>query len=80
MFGRTSWGSALLFTLALPTAMLGVPSEVTFSQSAASVEAYDFVEVTANVAGPDAPNPFTDVTVRGSFAKAGQTERTLPEV
>src|SRR5438034_460990 len=76
MFGRTSWGSALLFTLALPTAMLGVPSEVTFSQSAASVEAYDFVEVTANVAGPDAPNPFTDVTVRGSFAKTGQTERT----
>jgi hypothetical protein len=76
MFSCTRWEFAWLLTLALPSALLGVPREVTFSQSAASVEAYDFVEVTVNVAGPDAPNPFTDVTVRGSFAKTGKTERT----
>src|SRR3989441_4980994 len=76
MLGRISWEFALLLTLALPSALLGVPREVTFSQSAASVEAYDFVEVAVNVAGPDAPNPFTDVKVRGSFAKTGQTGRT----
>src|SRR2546425_7048738 len=76
MLGRIRWEFAWLLTLALPSALLGAPREVTFSQSAASVEAYDFVEVAVNVAGPDAPNPFTDATVRGSFAKTGQTGRT----
>ena len=76
MLGRIRWEFAWLLTLALPSALLGAPREATFSQSAASVEAYDFVEVAVNVAGPDAPNPFTDVKVRGSFAKTGQTGRT----
>jgi hypothetical protein len=39
------------------------------------VQAYDFLEVTVNVAQPDAANPFTDVTVAGNFAKAGTNER-----
>ena len=49
--------------------------ELTFSQSAPWVEAYDFVEVVIAVASPDARNPFTDVAVRGSFGKAGSPER-----
>jgi hypothetical protein len=49
--------------------------EITFSQSATSVEAYDFVEVAIAVDAPDAPNPFTDVLVRGSFGKTGSSER-----
>ena len=35
--------------------------------SATKVEAYDFVEVSLNVASPDARNPFTDVTVQAQF-------------
>ena len=61
--------------LTLAPAMLGAPKEVAFSQSAASVEAYDVVEVTVNVAAPDARNPFTDAALRGSFSKAGGGER-----
>ena len=37
------WVSLLI--LAFPAVMLGTPKEVRFSQSAPSVEAYDFVEV-----------------------------------
>ncbi len=51
------------------------PKEITFSQSAASVDAYDFVEVAIAVNAPDAPNPFTDVAIRGSYGKAGATNR-----
>jgi uncharacterized protein DUF5060 len=45
-------------------------------QSAPTVDAYDFVEVTLNVAQPDAKNPFTDVTVSGEFGKAGSADKT----
>jgi hypothetical protein len=38
-------------------------------QSAQTVDAYDFVEITLQVARPDAANPFTDVSVTGSFGK-----------
>jgi hypothetical protein len=40
---------------------------VTFAQSADTVEAYDFVEVTATVAKPTVKNPFTDVALSGRF-------------
>jgi hypothetical protein len=49
---------------------------VTFAPSAANVQAYDFVEITVNVAGPDVRNPFTDATLRGSFGKVGDAKRT----
>src|SRR5271157_239643 len=47
------------------------PSNITFSQSAEAIEAYDFVEITLNVSSPDAKNPFTDVVVEGQFGKTG---------
>lgn len=71
--------STWLLTLALMPALLGAPREISFSQPAGSVEAFDFLEVTLNVAGTDAHNPFTGVTLRGSFGKAGETERTAVE-
>ena len=43
------------------------PLEVSFSQSSQTAEAYDFVEVTANVSWPHARNPFTDATLNGWF-------------
>jgi len=61
----------------LPHALRAAPHDVTFTQSAASVAAYDFVEITLNVATPDAKNPFTDVAVSGEFGKPGNS-RTIP--
>lgn len=43
------------------------PSRISFSQSDSSVEAYDYVEVTANVSWPHARNCFTDAALQGWF-------------
>jgi hypothetical protein len=51
----------------------GAPREVTFTPGAVKVEAYDFVEIVANVSGPDAGNPFTGATLRGTFGNRGGT-------
>jgi hypothetical protein len=40
---------------------------ITFSQSSAKVDAYDFLEVTIGVKGTSAKNPFTDVSITGQF-------------
>ena len=45
----------------------GQSEGVTFRESAATVDVYDFAEVTLNVAWPTAANPFTDVVVGGEF-------------
>src|SRR5947207_5227913 len=69
----------VMFVLLLLPVLRGAPRDVSFSQPAESVEAYDFLEVTATVASPDARNPFTDATLTGSFGKAGAAERTNVE-
>lgn len=51
------------------------PSNVSFAQSAPSVDAYDFVEVTVNMTNPDARNPFTDASVSGSFERSDTGQR-----
>jgi hypothetical protein len=68
-----------LTAAALAPVMAGAPREVSFSQPAGSVEAYDFAEVTVNVTGPDARNPFIDATLRGSFGKTGGSAKTAVE-
>jgi hypothetical protein len=55
--------------------VLGAPASITFTQSAATVEAYDFVEVTLTVASPDAKNPFTEAAVEAQFGKVGESRR-----
>jgi hypothetical protein len=75
MLGRTAWKWSCLTSLALSATLLAAPREVSFSRAAGIVEACDFFEVTVNVAGADAGNPFTDATLRGSFGKAGAIER-----
>lgn len=42
---------------------------VAFTQSTDTVEAYDFVEVTAAVSKPTVKNPFTDVAFTGQFRR-----------
>src|SRR6185436_19703769 len=55
-----------LWAIVLATARSSqsMPADISFSQSAQSVEVYDFVEVTLGVSKPDAGNPFTDVTLQ----------------
>jgi hypothetical protein len=51
--------------------------DITFTQSAESVDAYDFVEVAIHVAGDLPANPFTNVEVRGVFAPVGGPALTV---
>ena len=68
---RVCHSFAILGILALPAHVLAVPKDVSFNQSATSVEVYDFVEITATVTSPDVSNPFTGATLTGSFETAG---------
>jgi hypothetical protein len=80
MLNRTVTEAMGLLTLALVPAFLAArPKEVSFSQPAEAVEAYDYLEVTARVEGPDAQNPFTHATLAGSFGKAGEAKQTAVE-
>ncbi len=66
----------LALLLASSRAISAAPRELKLSQSAQSVEAYDFVEATIQVAGADAANPFTDVAITGAFGKTEEAART----
>src|SRR5579862_9263453 len=65
MFRCVCW-SVWMLPLVLAAAP---PAEPSFTQSAATVEPYDFVEVTANIPAPPAGNPFLDATFTGSFTR-----------
>jgi len=73
MFARLGVGG--LFILLLAPCLTGAPRKVSFSQPSGSIETFDFVEVTANLDGPDAANPFIDATLAGSFGKAGGSKQ-----
>jgi hypothetical protein len=68
-----------LGSLALMSSTAWTASNVSFSQSVETVEAYDYVEVTLNVDKPDAGNPFLNVAVTGSFSKTDGSERKTVE-
>jgi hypothetical protein len=46
--------------------------DIAFTQSAKTVDAYDFVEVVVKAKPPEGVNPFTDVSVRGGFESPGR--------
>ncbi len=77
--GRFRWvwvlAGLLLLSGTQPSSMQGSPEEITLSQSAQSVESYDFVEITLNVTAPDVGNPFTDASVEGQFGKVAESAR-----
>ena len=64
-----------LISLAFIPSLVGAPKSVSFSQPAGNVEAYNYVEVAAQVDEPDARNPFLEATLSGSFVKADGTDR-----
>jgi hypothetical protein len=43
------------------------PKNVTFSTAPSRVEAFDYVEISANIEAADAHNPFVDATLTGTF-------------
>ena len=67
----------LLAAFGLASTAHAAPRDIAFLQSAQVIQAYDFVEVTINLEGPDAPNPFMDVVVSGTFSRVGQTETNV---
>ena len=69
--------TAAIVWLAAPAAapLLAAPASIAFTQSAASLDSYDFVEVTINVTRPDVSNPFTDASVAGWFEASGGGKR-----
>jgi hypothetical protein len=86
MSGALPTFRSTLCLLALLGAILGQPCignasprNVSFARPAETVEAYDFIEITANVSGADARNPFTDATLTGWFEAAGGNERWTVE-
>jgi hypothetical protein len=52
-----------------------IPLHVSFSQSTSAVEAYDFVEIAANVSWPHAENPFTGASFTGWFESIDGSKR-----
>jgi hypothetical protein len=66
----------LLFSFGLGIGYLdaAIPS-VSFSQSAQQVDAYDFVEITANITSPDVANPFMDASLSGSFENSNSSQK-----
>lgn len=76
MSRRTAWKWSCLISLALSAALGAAPRQVTVSFSPLEgLEVYDIFELTFKVEAPDAPNPFTDVTLRGTFAKSGSNKK-----
>ena len=61
--------AAIWLAMASAAPLPAAPTGISFKQSATSVDAYDFVEVTINVTRPDSVNPFTDPSVTGGSSR-----------
>src|SRR4029077_61365 len=72
-------GSVLFFTALTASLSNAAPKAVECHLSSASIEAWDFIELTLEVDDPDAANPFTDVTIESEFGQAdGSNPSKLP--
>ena len=68
--------TVLMILASLATASLWAdPAGVTFTQPAAQIDRYDFVEVAANVNSPAARNCFTDASLTGTLETADGAHR-----
>jgi hypothetical protein len=50
-----------------PASLFAKPAEVSFSQTTAPIERFDYVEITAAIHTPDVRNPFIDASLTGTF-------------
>jgi hypothetical protein len=53
-----------------PTSLFAKPIEVSFSQTNALVERFDYLEITATIHTPDVRNPFMDASLTGTIETA----------
>lgn len=67
--------AVLAISLSAIHLLWAAPKEVAFSQSAASVAVYDFVEVSLRISSPATSNPFTEAGVTASFGPVGTSRR-----
>jgi hypothetical protein len=56
-----------LYVGALPGVVLAARTSVSYSNAPSQIDAYDYAEITATVASPDARDPFEDVTLTGTL-------------
>jgi hypothetical protein len=76
MLSRVALTWSFLISLALSATLGAAPRQVNVSFSPLEgLEVYDIFELTFKVEAPDAPNPFTDVTLRGTFSKSGSNKK-----
>jgi Domain of unknown function (DUF5060) len=68
---RWRWLVPLVLLLLHLRSAHAAPQGMSLTQSAQTVEAYDFLEVALKVDAPDAKNPFTDVQIEGEFGLRG---------
>src|SRR5438094_821458 len=54
-------------------------ANVSFSQSAATVQVYDFIELTIEVSSPRLIDPFTEVSIHGEFSRQSIGPRFVPK-
>jgi len=67
--------SAISMLACFPAVSAAVANGVSFSIPPASIEAYDYVEIAATIANPDAANPFMDASLSGTFQTADGSKK-----
>jgi hypothetical protein len=67
--------ATFLISLAVAHCVGAAPGGISFAQPVTSVEAFDYLEVVAQIERPDAANPFLEATLTGSFGQASAQER-----
>jgi hypothetical protein len=60
----------IAFAALAPATLWASPRDVSFSQPAAQIDRYDFVEITATVTAPDVKNPFEEALLTGTLEAA----------
>jgi hypothetical protein len=67
---RTIWCVVFAVAALSPSVLPASPADVSFSQPAAQIDRFDFVEIAATVRAPDARDPFEDATLAGTLETA----------
>ena len=63
------------FLIWLPAYAMSQPTAVSYSQPSATIEAYDYLEITATIEKPGVRNPFVDAALSGTFQTKDGTKK-----
>src|ERR1700689_3437113 len=70
MMARMNRAVLIAFTALAPAMLCASPKDVSFSQPAAQIDRYDFVEIAATVTAPDVKNAFEETSLAGTLETA----------